>query len=114
MEELKTENCMITRLFELVDATSDEMYYPLGIFTELADAIAESKQHDPSGWDEDHDERAVAEIRARELGLSGHHYKVLWRCFWVRDEILKGDLVHRIWVHKGEPEMGTMERPLRH
>jgi len=99
-------------IFELVDVSGDEMYFPLGIFSELDDAISQAEQHDPSEWDEDHEEYAVSEIRARPLGLSGNGYRVLWRCHWGREDIPDDDPGPRPWVHD-DAERGTMEKPLK-
>lgn len=99
-------------IYELVDATDAERYYPLGIEFDLVALIQAAEQHDPSCWQEEHgdDEMAIAEIRAKPPGLLGHDYRVVWRCKWVRDEV--GEDVWPVpWVH-GTIETGTWENPL--
>ncbi|MBK8037658.1 MAG: hypothetical protein IPK22_11055 [Verrucomicrobiaceae bacterium] len=72
-----------THIYELVDATDEEHYYPLGLFTDLKAAIAQAEVFPPNEWDEDREDHACCEIRQRGLGLSGHDYEVLWRCEWI-------------------------------
>lgn len=64
-----------TEIFEIVDATNEEAYYPLGISLSLDHAIKEIQVDDPSdiGCDEadDYDGHRIVEIRRREAGWSG-------------------------------------------
>lgn len=97
-----------THIFELVNATDELNYFTLGVFTSLELAVREAEQHDPSKWDGDTvEDFACAEIRMRELGLSGQDYKVLWRCEWA-PETNEWDT---FWTHD-TPQIGTPEKPL--
>lgn len=97
-----------THVYELVNVTDEERYYPLGVFTELDWAIREAEQYDPSKWDGDAvEDFACAEIRMRAVGLSSQDYLVLWRCEWL-PETNEWDAA---WVHD-EPQIGTIEQPL--
>lgn len=63
-------------VFEVVDATGDEIYWPLGIWPTLSDAIASLEGcDDPNDFGchdhDDHDECCVVEIRERGIGWSG-------------------------------------------
>lgn len=68
--------------FEMVDATDDEQYFPLGVWLTLESAIAaldECKDPDDLGSDGCHDDYAKVEIRQRAIGWSGHGKKVYQR-----------------------------------
>ena len=43
-----------THIYELVDATDEERYYPLGIEFDLTALIQAAEQHDPSCWEMEH------------------------------------------------------------
>ena len=70
--------------FELVDRTDEEMYYPLGIFLTLKDAVdaveqqAEPWQLSEQAYDGDY---VRLEIRERQVGLS-QHGEVVWSRSW--------------------------------
>jgi hypothetical protein len=86
-------------IFELVDKT-DEMYYPVGIFLSLSDAIeAVEKEKEPwmlsefaldSGY-------VKLEIREREVGFC-QHGKVVWTMEW--EDILSDDGYESEWVRR--------------
>lgn len=92
-------------LFEVVDATDEERYYPLGIFLDLASAVEAAQEHAPPRWEPMVDDHAVVEIRLRTVGLSGGDYSVIWRGHWQRnDESAEWNLT--------EQQTGTPEKPL--
>lgn len=92
-------------LFEVVDATDEERYYPLGIFLDLASAVEAAQEHAPPRWEPMVDDHAVVEIRLRTVGLSGGDYSVLWRGHWQRNyESAEWNLT--------EQQTGTPEKPL--
>ena len=77
------------KLYEAVDATSDEAYYAIGLFVSLDDAVS-SIMADGAPWEWcetamfDGDE-AVIEIRERETGIDPLECgKLVWRRKWVR------------------------------
>lgn len=72
----------MTHIYELVDATSEGEYYPLGLFLDLQDAILAGSLFHPGKWDNVMDDFGVSEIRQRALGVSQNEYKVLWRSEW--------------------------------
>lgn len=90
----------LTHVYELVDVTDDQSYYPLGVFLDLNTAVKESEQCDPSNWNgDDRDgELACSEIRERALGLSGYDYRVMWRCEWTQEET-EPESGKYAWVH---------------
>ena len=60
-------------VFELCDTTSDEMYFPLGVFKTLDDVekaitLASDKGHSISEFAEDYE---ILEVRERKYGWSG-------------------------------------------
>lgn len=74
----------IVRLFEAADATNEEAYYTLGIWSTLEEAVtAISGCCDPCqlGSDGEHEEYCYVEIREREMGWSGLG-KVVWKITW--------------------------------
>lgn len=92
-------------IYELVDATDEERYYPMGLFLNLATALREAVAHHPGKWEPIMDTAAVAEIRARKVGTSGGDYAVLWRGHWHHDyEAGEWKLA--------EQQTGTLEKPL--
>lgn len=96
---------VVAMIFELVDATSEEQYYPLGVFFDLKTAVLNAVDHLPQRWDGDHVGQAVSEIRARNIGLYGGSYTVLWRGDW------HYDYDGREWKLV-EQQTGTLEKPL--
>lgn len=92
-------------IYELVDATSEEQYFPLGVFFDYAAALKAGETHEPRSWEEIVDTGAVVEIRARKVGISGGDYAVLWRGEWHYDyDAHEWKLV--------EQQTGTLEKPL--
>lgn len=63
------------KIYEACDCSSDEVYFPLGIWPSLDEAV---KKFDTDDADEIHDESGnredmfIVEIREREFGFSGH------------------------------------------
>lgn len=94
------------QIFELVDATSDEQYFPLGVFFDAASAVLKAQDHFPQRWDGDHVGQAVSEVRVRNIGLYGGSYVVLWRGEWHYDYDAGG-----VWKLV-EQQTGTLEKPL--
>lgn len=60
-------------IFELVDASDPERYYPIGVWLTEEEAVAFLLKCDKPGdfSDEEHDGYAKAQIRRREIGRSG-------------------------------------------
>ena len=60
-------------IFEAVDNTEDEMYFTIGVWPSLEDAIKFLENHeDPTDFlDQNHDEFCMVEIRERAMGFSG-------------------------------------------
>lgn len=94
------------QIFELVDATSEEQYFPLGVFFDAASAVLKAQDHFPQRWDGDHIGQAVSEVRARKIGLYGSSYAVLWRGEWHYDYDAGG-----VWKLVAQ-QLGTLEKPL--
>lgn len=94
------------QIFELVDATSEEQYFPLGVFFDAASAVLKAQDHFPQRWDGDHVGQAVSEVRVRNIGLYGGSYVVLWRGEWHYDYDAGGE-----WKLV-EQQLGTLEKPL--
>lgn len=94
-------------IYELVDATTEESYYPLGLFDSLERAMACAEEHFPQRWDVQNEGTAVSEVRARKMGLSGGDYAVLWRRLWIYDYDAGS------WACLPEDTLtGTLEKPL--
>ena len=77
---------MIEKLYEVVDATDDEMYFTQGIFLSLEDATKaiESESDLANLTESDLDEYCKLEIRERKIGWSGHG-KVVYTREWVSE-----------------------------
>ena len=99
-------NPEVALVFELVDATSEEQYFPLGVFFDAASAVLKAQDHFPQRWDGDHVGQAVSEVRVRNIGLYGGSYIVLWRGEWHYDYDAGGE-----WKLV-EQQLGTLEKPL--
>ena len=70
---------MIKHIFEAVDATNDEMYYPIGAWETLEDALAALDGKDPSDlddFDQSQDGSFTVEIRKRKIGYCDHGHAV--------------------------------------
>lgn len=57
-------------IFELVDCTNDETYYPIGLYLDLAEAIRDAT-HGDSPPSDDAEDYAELEIRERTIGFCG-------------------------------------------
>ena len=67
-------------VYELVDTTDDEMYYPIGIFLSLEEAVSavESRDRPWNLSDQAYDcDGATIEIRKRRIGLHGHRFETV-------------------------------------
>lgn len=72
-------------MFELIEHQQcDDLYYPLGIFLALADAIAVVEKHGVGICTNDPDEWAGVEIKERRIGLSSNG-RTVWKRSWERD-----------------------------
>ena len=76
------------KIYEAVDATSDEQYIPLGLWLSLEEAL-KNFEGDKPAQDYDGDGSCVVEIREREIGWS-EHGKLLATISWIEryDEAL--------------------------
>lgn len=84
-------------LYELVHE-NDEIYYTLGIFGSLGEAIACVDKHGVRLVD-DVEDSACVEVRRRQVGLCDAG-KALWRRTWIRDWGVDG--VDERWEVKDE------------
>ena len=80
-----------THVYEAVDCTNDEMYFPVGIWHSLEDA-ANACDGDEPPCDEQSgdDDRIVVEIRERAIGFSEHGKRVAsfeWERDWDNDPL---------------------------
>jgi hypothetical protein len=70
-------------IYELVDATNDEMYYPLAIYLTMEDALKNARTP-PDVWNSDGyiDDYAKLEIRERPVGWSAEMIEVKFIIEW--------------------------------
>lgn len=87
---------MITEVFELVDSSDDERYYPLGIFLTQEDAEA-ALGNEPWDLAEYPDEYVELELRKRVIGLSDSG-SVVWTRKWQEEYNEDGDEME--WIEK--------------
>lgn len=78
-------------IFEAVDKTEDEIYFTIGLWPSLEDAIKFLEKHqDPTEFlDQDHDEFCLVEIRERAMGFSGVGEKIAtieWEHTYIEEE----------------------------
>lgn len=75
----------IGSVFELIEHQAcDDLYYPLGIFLTLADAVATVEKHGVGVCTMDPDEWAGVEIKERRIGLTSNG-RTVWKRSWKRD-----------------------------
>lgn len=75
-------------VYELVDTTDYETYYPVGVFLTMDDAVSavESKAQPWNLSDQAYDcDCATLEIRERKIGLHGPRYKTVKKWEWRAD-----------------------------
>lgn len=78
----------MSAIFEIVDATSDEAYYQIGVFLTLEDAVNAIEAKDRP-WELCENamfsgEAAVIEIRKRRIGISTlNSGEIVWSRGWV-------------------------------
>jgi hypothetical protein len=80
-----------TKVYEIVDASSDENYFTLAIFPTLKEAIDSVAFDDEPPCDHECDESVIVEIRERQFGWKPHCtgkvvYKIVWNSTY--DEVL--------------------------
>jgi hypothetical protein len=75
-------------VFELVDNTRDETYFPMGLFLSLEDALAQVKDLDEPPTD-DPEEYVKMEIRERQIGKLRwwDNGKTVATITWIQDYI---------------------------
>jgi len=74
-------------VFEMVDATDDEQYFPIGIWLTLESAMTalnECKDPDDVGSDGCHEDYFKVEIRQHQIGWSGHG-KLVYQREWTNN-----------------------------
>lgn len=74
---------MQTHIYEVVDCTDDERYYPLGVYLDKQEAIDVLKCEEPP-HNEDDPEAVSIEVRERPLGFHPHQFKTVAERQWVR------------------------------
>ena len=76
----------IEKVYEVVDATDDEMYFTQGVFLSLEEIVKDiESESDPSNLtDSDLEEYCKIEIRERKIGWSGHG-KTVYTREWVSE-----------------------------
>lgn len=95
-------------VYELVDVSDDEVYYPLGLFLSVQDAIDAVEKHfseksePPHEGHYDDGDVISLEVRKRDIGLAAVSFKAEWSRKWQRvwdDDDFSGD---GRWVEKPE------------
>jgi hypothetical protein len=71
-------------VFEVVDASSDETYYSLGIFLSKEAAMSLLDGAEPP-HNEDDPEAVTIEVRSRPVGFYPHSFTPVARRTWVRN-----------------------------
>jgi hypothetical protein len=71
-------------VYEVVDATDDEQYYPLGIFLSPEQALSLLDGAEPP-YDENGVDSVTLEVRGRKVGFKPNHFWVVASRTWVRD-----------------------------
>jgi len=92
-----------TEIFELIDRTEDEVYYTLGLFTSLEEAIKELdkvKTPEDLGSEGYFEDSAKVEIRQCQIGWCGHGKLVFQREYHIT--IYDDDKSKDIWDIKSE------------
>lgn len=74
----------VRAVFEVVDASDEEKYYPLGIYLDEAEALAVLDADAPP-YNDDDPESVVVEVRRRPTGFHPHAFAVIATRTWVRD-----------------------------
>jgi hypothetical protein len=86
-DELRQIIACVASVFEVVDASNDETFFPLAIYTSLEDAKAAIAGDDPNDTGccahDDWEDFVTLEIRERAIGPSGHG-KCVHRVTWSR------------------------------
>lgn len=75
-------------VYELVDATSDEVYYPLGIFEDLAGLVRDLGKYNPNDLDEfdsSQDGYYRVEVRKRVIGWKNSEFAPVLIIEWTAD-----------------------------
>lgn len=91
-------------VFEVVDCTQEEVFFPLGVFLTLEAAIAACRVDSPDafgcGDHDDWEESVRWEIRERLLGASGHGkpvYHISWSFSFDADD-------EKLWSRRESPQ----------
>jgi hypothetical protein len=75
------------RVYEVVDITSEEVYYPAGIYPTLIEALQsldDTNPEDYPSFESDDQDYFEVEIRARPFGF-GDFWRAVATCVWVRE-----------------------------
>ena len=100
-------HALIGSVFELVDCTNDETYYPMGLFLSLEDALAQVKDLKEPPTD-DPEEYVKMEVRERQVGKLRwwDNGKTVATITWIQDYIEAKD--EWVW-HKPSISLPNVE-----
>lgn len=73
-----------SHIWELVDVSCEETYYPLGVYLD-AESAAEAIDSDEPPFDEHGDDTVTIEIRKRKIGFHPHEHTRVASKTWRRD-----------------------------
>jgi len=73
----------IERIYEVVDASNEENYWPLGLFLSESEAMSLLDGESPPYSDDD-PESVLIEVRSRPVGFHPHEYTTVASRVWVR------------------------------
>lgn len=85
-----TEEERVDKVFEVVDATDEEQYWPLGMFLTESDVLAVLDAKEPPNNDHEHDAVTI-EVRSRNIGFAPHDYTKIASRTWVWDYAAEDD-----------------------
>ncbi len=74
----------LDRIYEVVDATDDERYWPLGVFLSRDAAMSLLDGAEPP-FNDDEPESVTVEVRSRLIGFHPHQREIIASRTWVRE-----------------------------
>ena len=87
-----SRSSICSAVFEAIDSTDDEIYYPIGIYASLDDAISELTKGEgeegftPPGGDGAWDKEDIASVAIYERKIGGYGKgKKVWSRTWTQD-----------------------------
>ena len=97
------------KVYEVVDVTDEERYWPLGVFFNEADAMSVLDSETPPNDDNDHEDCVTIEVRSRKIGYWPHEHTTIASRTWVQQ--YDDEKPEQNWIAKPIARAALQDQP---